>query len=121
MPLVGRVDDKMNCITETDLVNTFAKSFTDFLPRNRHYRTLCEVETTWGVVDTLIVSSRRKALQQRRSLTLICIKFRTKAYTVRGTAACDARRSAADNEVSVFTGNPMTLQGFVNIEDGTTC
>ena len=60
--------DNMKCKTETDLVNAFVTSFMNSLPRNRYYKALCEIETTWGIADTIIVSVRKKALTNRRRL-----------------------------------------------------
>lgn len=52
--------------SETDLVNDFCRSFIQSLPKNRRYVVLNEVETTWGIVDVLIVAVRENAMLRRR-------------------------------------------------------
>lgn len=59
----------MKCIrygTEENLVEDFKRCFLLALPKSRSFISLQDMETTWGIVDVLIVAVRHAAIKRRR-------------------------------------------------------
>jgi hypothetical protein len=57
----------MSYPTETDLVENFKKRFLEVLPKSKNFVALREVNTTWGIVDLLVVAVRQGVMLRRQS------------------------------------------------------